>query len=480
MLTILHLDDDPLELRHMRRSLEEKKPHDFLFQLFSVTHQTDFNFYLKHLKDLDIVILDIHLNSEKSGISLVSSVRKYHPNAIVVMSSNLDDPKHVLSSLQAGADEFLAKKKIEAPFLERLLSIQAQVFLKKGIWTQKDIQSNVNVSIAGNMMKQISFRIPKLVQSAVSSIYIQGESGTGKEVVADLLKQFLNQTLNQIPFVKLNCGTISQSLLESELFGFAKGAFTGANADKQGVIEAASNGWLFLDEVSCLSENAQIALLRVLENQEVTRLGETTARKVNVRFISASNIPLPLLVEKGQFRNDLWQRLCETEIILKPLRERKEEISELVHLFCEKMNGGPYAIEKTALDILTQLPWQQGNVRELRNCLRAMTEYHDHKVLSPLGIPDRILSVSLDKDDNSKAMSSHDLSMESISSVQIPIKDADGNLFTYEKIESFIFQNIIEQVEKENGKVNLTQLARQLNLARSTLHSKIKKKEVIS
>jgi DNA-binding NtrC family response regulator len=474
MLTILHLDDDPLELRHMRRSLEYKKSDDFLFQLFSVTHQTDFNLYLKQLKDLDIVILDIHLNSEKSGISLVSSVRKYHPHAIVVMSSNLDDPKHVLRSLQAGADEFLAKKRIEAPFLERLLCIREQAFLKKGISLKKQIQSEVGLSIAGEMMKHISSRIPKLVQSAVSSIYIQGESGTGKEVVADLLRQFLDQASNHMPFVKLNCGTISQSLLESELFGFVKGAFTGANADKQGVIEAASNGWLFLDEVSCLSESAQIALLRVLENQEVMRLGETNARKINVRFISASNIPLPLLVEKGQFRNDLWQRLCETEIILKPLRERKEEISELVSFFCKTMSGGPYEIEKTALNILTQLPWKQGNVRELRNCLRAMTEYHDHKFLSPLGIPDRILSESLEEDDNNETVASYSEGTGSISSVQIPIEDENGNLFTYDKIEKNLFKMIIERSENESGKLNLTKLARQLNVARSTLHSKIR------
>lgn len=474
MLTILHLDDDPLELRHMKRSLEYKKSESFLFQLFSVTHQSDFNLYLKQLKELDIVILDIHLNSEKSGISLVSSVRKYHPHAIVVMSSNLDDPKHVLSSLQAGADEFLAKKKIEAPFLERLLSIRDQALLKKGISFKKQMQNEVGLFIAGDMMKHISSRIPKLVQSAVSAIYIQGESGTGKEVVADLLRQFLNQTSTHKPFVKLNCGTISQSLLESELFGFVKGAFTGANIDKQGVIEAASNGWLFLDEVSCLSESAQIALLRVLENQEVTRLGETKSRKINVRFISASNIPIPSLVEKGQFRNDLWQRLCETEIILKPLRERKEEISELVSFFCKTMSGGPYEIETTALNILTQLPWKQGNVRELRNCLRAMTEYHDHKVLSPLGIPDRILSESFENKNSAEVVVSFSKTTGSISSVQIPIKDENGNFFTYDEIEKKLFKMIIEISENQTGKLNLAKLARQLNMARSTLHSKIR------
>ena len=312
-------------------------------------------------------------------------------------------------------------------------------------------------------MRKICQRVPQIINSAISSVYIEGESGTGKEVVADLFGSFARNT----PFVKLNCGSIAPSLLESELFGYVKGAFTGALSNKAGIIETASGGWVFLDEVASLSKSAQVALLRVLENQEVIRLGESHSRKINVRFIAASNVCLSHLVEEGKFRNDLWQRLCETEIILKPLRERRSEIPELIEYFCKNMRGGPYQIEKTAMNVLSQMPWDDGNVRELRNCLRAMTENQNNGILSPMGIPERILIKSKLKKNLTYQKDIRE------NHILVPIKDIHGNHLKLKDMHELLLNNYFNMLKSE--KVNLTALAETLGIARSTIQIKFKK-----
>ena len=232
------------------------------------------------------------------------------------------------------------------------------------------------------------------------------------------------------------------------------------------MLESASGGWFFLDEVASLSSSAQVALLRVLENQEVTRIGESFPRKINVRFIAATNVPLHHRVEEGKFRNDLWQRLCETEIILKPLRERKNEIPDLISFFCKTMRGGPYKIENTAMNVLCQLPWSEGNVRELRNCLRAMTEHQTHKILTPMGIPERILLKNKDITENN----------DDTGLIIIPLKDEFGNLQTFEQMTDLLLKKYIHLTS--NDKINISQLAKQLGIARSTLQIKIKKNKI--
>ena len=280
--------------------------------------------------------------------------------------------------------------------------------------------------------------------------------------MAELFEDYTKNT----PFVKMNCGSIAANLVESELFGYAKGAFTGAASHKIGLLEAASGGWLFLDEVASLSESAQIALLRAIENQEVIRIGESTPRKISVRFIAASNVSLLEKVQMGSFRNDLWQRLCETEIILKPLRDRKHEIPDLIQFFCKTMKGGPYIIEETALNVLCQLPWQEGNVRELRNCLRAMTEHQTNKILTPLGIPERILLKN--KEDF------YPLEKKLDNYVYIPLFDQTGNFYTYEHLEEILFDKLVKFLyEKE--KINITELSKKIGLARSTVQIKMRK-----
>ncbi|WGL59248.1 sigma 54-interacting transcriptional regulator [Pigmentibacter sp. JX0631] len=462
---VIHVDDDILELRSFARNLQVNK-NNLKFAITSCLNGTEFKNSLTKLKFVDFVILDIHLSEKENitGISLVKEVKKFHPNAIILMSSNLDDPSTILQSLRAGADEFISKKMNNQNLVEKLLLVRTTIFNKRGIIFLNKKDENLSKKFSGETIKKISRRIPQIVHSAITSVYIEGESGTGKEVVAELFEDYIKE----LPFVKMNCGSIAPNLVESELFGYVKGSFTGALNNKVGLLEAASGGWLFLDEVASLSDSAQIALLRAIENQEVTRIGDSVARKINVRFIAASNVSLSEMVQEGKFRNDLWQRLCETEILLMPLRERRNEIPDLIYFFCRTMRGGPYQIEETALNVLCQLPWFEGNVRELRNCLRAMTEHHVNKILTPLGIPERILMKSKD---NYYSLNNK---IENVGYIKLFYKNKSGEYYKFEELEVQLFEKIFELFNSTNKK-SISEFSKTFGLARSTVQIKIKK-----
>ncbi|MCA2960321.1 MAG: sigma 54-interacting transcriptional regulator [Silvanigrellales bacterium] len=407
-LRVLHLDDNFAEIKKVRDALRDCAV-GVAFDVRSVSSRTEFEGALKE-ESPDIAIVDVRLSEEsgaegEEGLRIVERLRAQNPGVVVIMCSSLDDVGTVKKSLLAGADDFLSKSCDRAHLSLRVANAYRLATLKRGLdtsqtsqefesptsGTPEDVLSKNMPAVAGATLRAIARRIPGILRSAVTAVHVRGESGTGKEVVSDMFSAAAAAAGGvRSPFVKVNCGSIAPSLLESELFGHARGAFTGASAERRGYVEEASGGWLFLDEVALLSPTAQVALLRVLENGEVTRVGETKPRKVQTRILSAANEPLDVLVAEGRFRRDLWQRLQEVVIDLPPLRERIQETPELVELFCRTMAGGPYEITQSALDILCEFPWREGNVRELRNCLRAMTSVQMEKLLTPLSIPERI------------------------------------------------------------------------------------------
>jgi len=272
------------------------------------------------------------------------------------------------------------------------------------------------------------------------------------------------------PFVRVNCGAIAPSLVVSEMFGHVKGAFTGAICEKKGLIEAANNGWIFLDEIATLPSDAQAALLRAIDNQKIRRIGATRDFTVNFRVLSATNEPLEDLVAAGRFRKDLWQRLRETEIVLPPLRERKSEISEFINYFCQTMRGGPYALAPTVMDILNNYDWREGNIRELRNCLRSMTEKAVHQILTPNCIPDRVWCSALG------TSVSHMLtnSINGPSTIpKIELTWQETSRPDFEKLSAILFMELIRAEHAIHGKVSMRSLARALGIPKSTLPSKI-------
>ena len=237
------------------------------------------------------------------------------------------------------------------------------------------------------------FSLIRQVADTTSTVLITGESGTGKELVAKAI--YMNSSRKNRPFVTVNCGALPETLLESELFGYMKGAFTGATSNKQGLFEAANGGTIFLDEISATTPGLQIKLLRVLQEREFMRVGGTSAVKVDVHVIVASNRNLLAEVAKGAFREDLFYRLNVIPIQLPPLRERKEDIPLLVDFFLKKYvkkDGQRTAIKKidpAAMKILIDYNWP-GNVRELENTIERLMIMTPDDIISQEHIPDTI------------------------------------------------------------------------------------------
>lgn len=478
-LRVLHLDDEPFELERMKNALESSE----LNGGFIVESIDNVESYLGRLGDApapDIVILDIHIDTAlKGGVSLVEATRKKLANVVILMCSAMDDVSTIAECLNLGADDFLSKRSDRAELSLRVFNSYKLANLKRGLGPARiNSPSLPRPAFVGGTLDRIYRRVPHVIDSAISAVHIEGESGTGKEMVADLFAFHLGQGF---PFVKVNCGAIAPTLLESELFGHVKGAFTGAVADKKGLIETASGGWIFLDEVASLSASAQVALLRVLENQELLRVGATSPKPINVRIISATNEPLPLLVKNGRFRKDLWQRLCETEIFLPPLRERSEEIDELVKHFCAVMPGGPYQISEPTVEVLSSLSWKAGNIRELRNCLRAMTELHVNKLLTPLAIPERVWKQIDDPTDGevSEAVSAGEAVVEKTTSVAkgdetITLAIKTDEPISYDLLSDQLLLELTRKLTEKRGRLSLRSLAKAIGISRSTLSGRLK------
>ncbi|EHQ88642.1 sigma-54-dependent Fis family transcriptional regulator [Desulfosporosinus youngiae] len=237
--------------------------------------------------------------------------------------------------------------------------------------------------------QQILERASK-VAAAHSSVLIHGESGTGKEIIARIIHQLSPR--REGPFVALNCASLSPTLIESELFGYVEGAFTGARrGGKPGKFELADKGSIFLDEIGDMPLSVQVALLRVLQEKEVSRIGDTKTKKINVRVITATHKDLNALVEKEQFRLDLYYRLKVVTLELPPLRERSEDIKDLVPHFirkaCQSFGGPIFGIDEEVYSYLLAHTWP-GNVRELENCIESMIALADSPVLTVANLPD--------------------------------------------------------------------------------------------
>ena len=469
ILKVLHLDDDPFEWDRIKEALS-KTVIDCHFQSHSVGTVDDYKTALMDFKP-DVCILDIHIDSEApTGIKIAQFTRDQRPSTVIIMCSSADDIKTIGQSLNSGADDFISKKTDKGELCLRVYNAYKLGMLKYG--GNKPLSSNRRkVKVVGQTMNAISQRVPNILKSAVTAIFIKGESGTGKEVVSEIFEDHVDA---KTPFIKINCGSIAPTLLESELFGHVKGSFTGASTDKKGLVESAHGGWLFLDEVATLSPSAQVALLRVLENQEVRKVGASKSTKINVHVISATNENIPKMIEEGRFRSDLWQRLCEVIIELPPLRERSEEIPLLVEYFCNNMEGGPYKVSNPTMEILKAVSWGDGNIRELRNCLRAMTEMQVNGLLTPLSLPDRVWDdIDEPKSDGRESpQAKKGGSSKSDDSIVLPWHVNGQNNF--ESLADNLLLEMTKKLATEQGKLSLRALSTSIGMSRSTLSGRLK------
>lgn len=468
---ILHFDDNPYDLQTFKTALAESSSGmNFMVENFSESET-----YLKRLHQMpvpDMVVLDIHTATKnpadtEQGFQIAKQTRKILPQCVIAMRSSLDDAASISEALKTGADDFISKAADKKELAARTL----QAFLSGKLKRSPASIAATSESAVGETAHQIRNRIPRLLQSAIAAIHVYGESGTGKEVVADLIEQALGPNT---PFVRVNCGAIPASILESELFGHVKGAFTGALNDRKGLVESAHGGWLFLDEVATLSAAAQIALLRVIENGEIRPLGSPRTKRIDVRLISATNESLTDLVQTGKFRKDLWQRLCDATITLPSLRERKQEIPELINCFAKTMRGGPYKVAATAIEFLSALDWHHGNIRELRNCLRAMSEFQVGGILTVASIPSTLISESAAAAalPESSIVDSENVT-PSKRRLNVELRaDLDPN---YENFSDVLFVELLKSAAHDVKRLSQRSLASYLGLSRSAVSDRIKR-----
>ncbi len=468
-LSVFHLDDDLFELRRIADALHS--PNEFCkFDVQSFSSHSDLITAAQNQPHIDIFLLDMHLGDDKSsssGTSVMSQLRKdpAFKNSIFMMHSG--DVASIKTCLTQGADDFILKAKdlTDLPF--RLFTIHRHC--EVAAISQPKPSRYPPPVVIGKSMQELATRLGRIAQSAIRSIYVLGPSGSGKEVLASVLEANLPEGM---PFVRVNCAAITPTLLESELFGHGKGAFTGAVQARIGLLESASGGWIFLDEVASLSPSAQAAMLRAIENQEIIRVGETAVRKIHVKFMVASNISLETLVAAGQFRNDLFQRFREAELVIPPLNQRKSDISPMIDFFCETEQAGPYRVSPEARMLLEGADWSKGNVRALRNTLRAMTEYSANGLLTAKGLPQWIFEQSTLSQNRSDEKTQGDLESNE---EQLVVPFSVDHIPSFETLCNRLLVAAVSILYQRTEYGSLRKVADALGLSRTTMTNHLKK-----
>jgi len=345
-------------------------------------------------EDIDLLITDLKMPRVTGEELMKETLRKY-PHIPVIVLTGHGTIENAVEAMRQGAYDFITKPLnidklsliVKRALENSSLKIQNRELLKQ-LKQKYSFESIIGKSSA---MKKV-FETIELVAPSRANVLIYGESGTGKEIIADAIHH--NSPRRDKPYIKVHCAAIPETLLESELFGHEKGAFTGAIARKRGRFELANQGTIFLDEIGELSLQMQVKLLRVIQEREFVRVGGEESIKVDVRIISATNKDLREAVKNGTFREDLYYRLNVVSIFVPPLRERKDDIPLLVHKFIEEFskenNKQIDGITNGALQALIAYNWP-GNVRELRNVIESIVVLTKNKIITEDDIPPYIL-----------------------------------------------------------------------------------------
>lgn len=447
---IIAIDDEETMLRILKRSLE---PEGYEVEVF-----TDAKGAVQRLTDgqtVDVVITDLMM-PDMDGFKVVEKVLSIDKDIIVIVITAYSSVESAVKAIKAGAYDFIPK-----PFDPE----QIQIVVKRAIETRMLKLENIGLKkqleripsykeIIGksNAMMNVFSMIDK-VKDTDGTILLIGESGVGKELVAKAI-HYSSKRVNN-PFIPINCGALPDDLLESELFGYEKGAFTGAINKKMGLLEAANKGTLFLDEVSSISPMMQVKLLRFLQERSFIKLGGKEIINVDVRIIAATNEDLKEAVNRGAFRKDLYYRLNVIPIEIPPLRERRDDIPILIRYFIKKFSEKTGkkidGISKDAEDILIKYKWE-GNVRELENVIERAVIITDSNTIGIKDIPEAIINGTVQFTE------------------QVFPYQSDLTLFDVERL------HIINILKKTNG--NKSKAARILGIDYSTLRRKLNSMDI--
>ncbi len=384
---ILIVEDDPTVGESLRLFLK-KKGHEILL---ASNGKEALQLYRHEI--VDLVITDVVM-PKMDGIELLEVVKGLRPETEVIVISAQGTIEKAVQAMKLGAFDF-----IEKPINPRVISLLVERALEKQtlILQNRDLRSRLEdkfhfKNIIGRSEKMVKiFELIHHIAPYDSSVLIIGESGTGKELIANAIHY--NSPRASMPFIKVSCASLSEGIIESELFGHEKGAFTGAIASRKGRFELAHQGTLFLDEVEDIPPATQIKLLRVLQEGEFERVGGNKTNRVNIRIIAASNRDLQEAVKEGVFREDLYYRLNVVNIKLPPLRDRRDDIPFLINFFIEKYDQKYHmkvkGISQKAMNLLTDCQWT-GNVRELENTIESILVINSPEVIDIQHLPQEI------------------------------------------------------------------------------------------
>jgi DNA-binding NtrC family response regulator len=381
---VLVVDDEPVVRNGIQRALENRRMATRL-----ASRGQEALDLLEH-QSFDLVLLDIRL-PDMDGVEVLRQIRLRSPETAVVMITGYPTIDSAVHCIKLGAVDYLVK-----PFrlddldaaLKKSLSRQNSLMKPSVSSLGLEIDSKENLIIGQSRPMKIIFEKILKVASTGSTVMITGESGTGKELVARAIHA--NSDRKNDEFVAVDCSSLVENLLESELFGHVKGSFTGAVQTKHGLFELANHGTFFFDEIANLSLNIQAKLLRVIQEREFMKVGDQRKIKLDIRIISASNRNLEESVRKGEFREDLYYRLSVVPIHLPPLRKRTDDISLLMHHFLKKFAGRlkkPIPeISPEAMEVLKNYAWP-GNVRELEHTIERILILEDTDLIRPRDLP---------------------------------------------------------------------------------------------
>ncbi|KAA3620240.1 MAG: sigma-54-dependent Fis family transcriptional regulator [Calditrichaeota bacterium] len=445
--SILVVDDDKNIAKMIEINLRKTK-------LYDIKTASSGEACLKMIREEipDLVLLDIQMPGI-DGIETLKRIRDLDPRIPAVMMSAHGSIEKAVQSMKLGAHDFISK-----PFAsDRLLVTVKNAIMTSSLQKEVDnlrseLRSRFNfANIVGHSgkMQEVFRSLEKIIESNIT-VLIHGESGTGKELIARAI-HFQSKKRSSKPFIAVNCSALPDSLLESELFGHEKGAFTGASGKRMGKFEAANGGTIFLDEIGLMSQMTQSKLLRVLQEREFERVGGNELVKVDVRVISATNVDLEDAVKKGSFREDLYYRISVFPITLPALRERKEDIPLLAAHFLEKYTQQEEkaidGIAPDALELLISYSWP-GNVRELENAMERAVLMASTNEISPKDLPNSIRSIGEKR-----------------------IIEKDSTLSSWiEKLEEEALKQALLECEG-----NISQTAKKLGIGRATIYRKAKK-----
>ncbi len=437
---IVILDDNAVTRDIIKRNLKKHGYATFTAMNFNIAKE------ILQKEKPDLIITDLMM-PDVSGLDVIRYVKENHTNTEIIVLTGYPTINTAVDAVKLGADDYLTK-----PFTDVELHLAVKKTLEKAearkslsIATKNDFETKFGIIGKSKLMLEV-FKTIEKASDIKSTVLITGESGTGKELIARAIHYGGKRSAEH--FVPINCGAIPETLLESELFGYRKGAFTNANVDRDGFFQSADRGTIFLDEISETSSLMQIKLLRVIQEKEVYRIGSNSAEKVDVRILVASNKDLYELVEHNRFRQDLFYRLNVLTISVPPLRDRGNDILLLTNYFSSKFSNefGKPAPEFSddVLEVFKKYIWP-GNVRELENLIHRLIIMNEGECISLSDLPELMKTRQETRYDINK-----------------PLKE----------VEKEHIMNVLEYVDNNKSKA-----ADILKIDRKTLHNKLKQYE---